>query len=85
MRCELTIVYRPAGGDAVPLAAITDRPLLAAVAEKAIHESETAARALAEADAFLGEMQRLEARRLRDLLGSVLPELAAPASSGATM
>jgi hypothetical protein len=78
MSCELVITYRPARGSLVPLAAITDRHLLAAAAEQAIRDSEIAAAAMAEGnDLILAEMQRLEARRLRDLLGTVLPELAA--------
>ncbi len=78
MRCELAILYRPELGNAVALAAVNDRRLLAATAEKAIEESELAAKALADSDAVLGEMQRLEAKRLRELLHTVLPELQLP-------
>ena len=83
MRCELTITYRPPGGDPVPLVAISDPRLTAVVAGRAIRESERFADALAESDPILGEMQRLETRRLKDLLGAVLPELTAPSAAEA--
>ncbi len=85
MRCELVIIYRPEGGDAVTVAAIADRDLIHAAARKAIEESELAAEAMGDADPVLGEMQLLEAQRLRQVLATLIPELAAVPNAPATL
>jgi hypothetical protein len=75
---ELAILYEPDRGRPLTVARVSDRNLLVAAAEAAIAEAEDRARALAEADEFLGAVQREEAARMRRVLGIFLPELRPP-------
>ncbi len=77
-RAELAIFYEPERGRPLTIARVGDRRLLLAVAEAAIAEADERARALDEADGFLGALQREEAERMRHVLGILLPELLEP-------
>ena len=75
---ELAIFYEPERGRPLTIARVGNRRLLLAAAEAAIAEADERARALDEADGFLGAVQREEAERMRRVLGILLPELHEP-------
>ncbi len=76
MDVSLRIVYESEGaGKALTAARVTNQRLLIEAAEAAITEAYDQAEAVAEVDAFLGEVHREEADRLARVLGLLVPEL----------
>jgi hypothetical protein len=76
----LMLVYEPdsADGGPVPLARVSDGQLIAAVAEAAVSAAEERAQKISRRDEFLGEIERAEVRRLRELLSLLLPGFRMP-------
>ena len=76
MDVSLRIVYESEGaGKALTAARVTNQQLLIEAARAAISEAYDQAEAVAEVDAFLGEVHREEADRLARVLGLLVPEL----------
>jgi Asp/Glu/hydantoin racemase len=71
----LMLVYEPtlASVAPVPLARICDRTLAVAVAQSAVAQAETQADEVYSLDQLLGEIEQAEARRLREVLGLLVP------------
>jgi len=72
------LVYEPPGSrrGPVPLVRLEDPELALLVADSAIAAADARASELSGADEFLGEFERLEARRLRRTLRLLIPRLA---------
>ena len=73
MNVMLAIVYAPEGQKPLSIARIHDRTLLAAAAEEAVREAEATAAELMENDPTLGSLQLEEVKKLRRVLGLLLP------------
>lgn len=69
------LVYEPDSAEAgpVPLVRIADDQLIIAVAEAAVRTAEERAKKMARQDEFLGEIERAEVRRVRELLKFLVP------------
>jgi hypothetical protein len=68
MKFTLAILYAPDGRRPLSVARVSDRDLLAIVAEQAVLEAEAIAARLTEDDPTLGALQREEATKLRRVL-----------------
>jgi hypothetical protein len=73
MNVVLAILYAPDGQKPLAIARVNDRALLAAVAQRAIHEAEVTATELMEDDPTLGSMQLEEVNKLRRVFRMLLP------------
>lgn len=82
-RLSLVLLYEPATAkqQPLPLARVVDSRLAADVARQAIADADARADALADTDVVLGEVERAEANKLRDVLSVLLPGLL-PLSQG---
>jgi hypothetical protein len=71
----LMLVYEPDSPDAgpVPLIRVCDKPLILAAAEAALSAAEGRAREISLRDEFLGEIERAEVCRVRELLSLLVP------------
>ena len=74
---SVLVVYEPPGGRPLTVARVRDQRMLVDVAEIAILAAEQRAEELAAADPVLGEVERAEAGRLRNVLNLLIPELKA--------
>jgi hypothetical protein len=76
-RLSLVLLYEPAAvkQQPLPLARVVDSRLAADVARQAIADADARADALADTDIVLGEVERAEANKLRDVLAVLLPGL----------
>ena len=73
---SLAILYTPEGGKPLRLIdAEAEKSLLMAVAEAAVNQAEERARQLSESDSVLGEVERAEVNRMKQILANILPEL----------
>src|SRR5436305_12215192 len=75
MKASLQIIYEGDYGRPLTAAKIEDRQLLVQAAQTAIAEAFRQAKAVADLDKFLGEVQQEEATRLAKVLGMLIPEL----------
>ena len=73
----LMLIYEPLSAQAapVPIVRVLDNSLIVAVAEAAVSQADDRARQLAGLDEVLGQMEEIEAQRLRTLLAFLIPEL----------
>jgi hypothetical protein len=73
----LMLIYEPATSQQgpVPLARVDDQNLAVMVARSAIAAAEARAQTLSNADAYLGEVELAEVRRLREVLALLIPGL----------
>jgi len=82
MNMMVAILYAPEGQKPLSIARVSDRALLATVAEKAICEAEAAASDLMADDPILGALQFEEANKLRRVLRLLMPnEISAPTAA----
>ena len=73
----VVLLYEPVSAQRkpVPIARVLDPELMLLVAQCAISEAEARAAEFERADEFLGEAERAEVRRLRNVLALLIPEI----------
>jgi hypothetical protein len=76
VRLTLAILYSPTYGKPLKVATVNDSELLLRAAEIAINDAEVRAATLSDVDPLLGDLERSEATRLRNVLKRLLPGLA---------
>jgi metallophosphoesterase superfamily enzyme len=72
---SILLVYEPAGKKPVAVARIDSTRILLRVAEAAIGEAQARAVLFGDVDQVLGDVEREEAKRLKNVLHYLLPEL----------
>jgi hypothetical protein len=72
---SILLVYEAAGKKPVAVARVDSTRLLLRVAEEAIGEAEARAVLFGDVDRVLGDLEREEAKRLKNVLHYLLPEL----------
>jgi hypothetical protein len=73
----LALLYVPPDGKPFRIANVADKGLLIQAAHAAIHEQDCRAACVDEVDGILGAVEREESRKLRAVMGLLLPELEA--------
>lgn len=74
-RVSLVLMYLPAASQPVPLCRIDDPNLITQAARSAVTRAEQRATVLLGVDGILGQMETIEAQRLTETLGLLVPEV----------
>jgi hypothetical protein len=74
-RVVVILMYEPAVPEMepIPLSRVCDNRVAVAAANSALFEAEKQAKDISISDQLLGEMGQIEARRLRELFGLIVP------------
>lgn len=70
---SIVLLYEPTNGHAVPIARANDPALVVAVAKSAITDASARAARLYKANPIVGKVERLEVKRLREVLSLLVP------------